>query len=176
MGRVYPDCTSRSLRLSCYHLLLPDARLRHPLRVFCIPQPRTSTCLFAQGRRARCDGLEAPEERSITLASVKTRAALFQCEQDMDAWHRASSFSEAESCLALDGANGASVPCLNSPACLQRFNASSMRLEKTASYRMNESLRLPTGHKAGPSRSGAHRRGPALCIDFIIRLKHFSPR
>ena len=114
--RVYHDCTSRSLRLSCYHLLLPDAPLRHPLRVFCIPQPRTSTCLFAQGRRARCDGLEAPEERSLTLASVKTRAALFQCEQDMDAWHRASSFSEAESCLALDGANGASVPCLHSPS------------------------------------------------------------
>ena len=41
------------------------------------------------------------------------KSELQQVGQDMDAWHRATSFSEAVNCLATD-ANGASAPCLSS--------------------------------------------------------------
>ncbi|CAE7378506.1 NLRC3 [Symbiodinium natans] len=50
--------------------------------------PPPSGCA-PKGRRARCVGVEAPE--------------------DMDAWHRATSFSEAVNCLAAENADGASV-------------------------------------------------------------------
>jgi len=65
-----------------------DRSRRHKQQKAELLSPPPSGCV-PKGRRARCDGVEAPE--------------------DMDAWHRATSFSEAVNCLATDGANGASV-------------------------------------------------------------------
>ncbi|OLP85278.1 Protein NLRC3 [Symbiodinium microadriaticum] len=64
-----------------------DRSRRHKQQKAELLSPPPSGCV-PKGRRARCAGVEAPE--------------------DMDAWHRATSFSEAVNCLATD-ANGASV-------------------------------------------------------------------
>ncbi|CAE6915841.1 NLRC3 [Symbiodinium sp. CCMP2456] len=64
-----------------------DRSRRHKQQKAELLSPPPSGCV-PKGRRARCAGVEAPE--------------------DMDAWHRATCFSEAVKCLATD-ANGASV-------------------------------------------------------------------
>ena len=93
----------------------------------------------------------------------------------MDAWHRATSFSEAVNCLATDGANGASAPCLSSQALLCTWPDHGLRMRADCERGLSSPLReemqskplCSGGHKAGLGRSGADRRG---CMMRILML------